>query len=317
LFSADFVNSVLSPLCAGDLSSELLSGSFEIVLGRGVWAEIWEWGLSCLWLSWLNTRVSEENLASNNVIAVVLNGLTFSGTVKDEKELFDKWCVYINLRNDHHIESRCLETKIARSGGAESGLKSFELWGGPLVEGAVELKLLLVESKGSLGVSERIDVFEAVFWEFWDNDSGVKGGLAVNELLSKSSDEVIDVIFCAIVADLEPHVDHSFLLGLERGKAGAVDKISHVGFLVGAFTSELISEEYIECLERVSLVNNGDSIIKFRGIFGIAIFREGWKSRGFWDGGSGGEQELHASGEGLCGLTVLSKDVKATGEFLA
>jgi hypothetical protein len=93
LFSADFVNSVLSPLCAGDLSSELLSGSFEIVLGRGVWAEIWEWGLSCLWLSWLNTRVSEENLASNNVIAVVLNGLTFSGTVKDEKELFDKWCV--------------------------------------------------------------------------------------------------------------------------------------------------------------------------------------------------------------------------------
>jgi hypothetical protein len=191
------------------------------------------------------------------------------------------------------------------------------LWGGPQVESAVELKLLLVEIKGSLGVSDRNDVFEAVFWEFWDNNSGVEGGSTVNEVLSKSSDEVIDVIFSAIVADLEPHVDHGLLIALELGKAGAVDEISHVSFLGGAFTSELSSEEYIEILEGVSLVNDGDGKGKFRGIFGIAILREGWKSRGFWDGGSGGELELHASGEGLCGLTVLSKDVKATGEFLA
>lgn len=313
---ANLSNSVLSPLCAGDLSGELMSGSFEIIRGRGVWAEIWECCLSCLWLSWLNRR-TEEDLIGNNVLAVSIKRLTFSDRVNEVKEVFDKWCVHIILSFDQHIESRCLETKIARSGGAKSSLKGFELWGGPQVESAVELKLLLVEIKGSLGVTERNDVFEAVFWEFWDNNSRVEGGSTVNEVLSKSSDEVIDVIFSAIVADLEPHVDHGLLIALELGKAGTVDEISHVGFLGGAFTSELSSEEYIEILEGVSLVNDGDGKGKFRGIFGIAILREGWKSRGFWDGGSGGEQELHASGEGFCGLTVLTKDVKATCEFLA
>lgn len=173
------------------------------------------------------------------------------------QEVFDDWAANCNFGFDIHVKSKCLETKRAANSFADSLLSSLILWSSPLVKGEVELELLNVESESLLGGFKRVDVLEAVHWELWDFNSGVEGDSTSDEVHAKSPDElVVSFSFWAVIADLLPVLNHSFLVSLKLIKVGGIDLGEVVELLVGAFSCELLVKEFVESNEGKALVND-------------------------------------------------------------
>ena len=108
---------------------------------------------------------------------------------------------------------------------------------------------------------------------FWNLNSGVEGGLAIDEVLAKSLDElVVSLAFWAVIADLLPVFNHGLLVSLELIKSSGVNKTVNGIFLSRAFVGELSAEEFVESLEGKFLVDDLGGISKLGRVFSVAIF---------------------------------------------